>query len=63
MKPAGVSRSGRDVGLRDVLRPGVQAPGQLGFFGAILAFAYFAWVQVAFLLFMLFLGSNPSAAG
>jgi uncharacterized membrane protein len=51
--------SGQSVGLRDSLRAGVLAPGQLGFFGAILAFAYFAWVQLAFLLFMLFLGSKP----
>lgn len=36
-----------------------QAPGQLGFFGAILAFAYFVWVQLALLMFMLFLGSRP----
>jgi uncharacterized membrane protein len=51
--------SGQSVGLRDALRAGVQAPGQLGFFGAILAFVYFVWVQVAFLLLMLFLGSKP----
>lgn len=51
--------SGQGVGLRDGLRAGVQAPGQLGFFGAILAFMYFVWVQVAFLLFMLFQGSKP----
>ena len=29
------------------------------FFGAILAFAYFVWLQLAFLLLMLFLGSKP----
>jgi uncharacterized membrane protein len=51
--------AGESVRLRDILRAGTQAPGQLGFFGAILAFVYFVWVQVAFLLFMLFLGSNP----
>jgi uncharacterized membrane protein len=50
---------GQSVGLRDAMRAGVQAPGQLGFFGAILAFVYVVWVQVAFLLFMLFLGSKP----
>ena len=49
--------SGQSVGLRDCLRAGLQAPGQLGFFGAILAFVYFMWVQVAFLLFMPFLGA------
>jgi uncharacterized membrane protein len=35
-----------------------RAPGQLGFFGAILAFAYFVWIELALLLFMLFLGST-----
>jgi uncharacterized membrane protein len=45
--------------LRESLTAGLRAPGQLGFFGAILAFAYFVWVQLAFLLFMLFLGSKP----
>ena len=29
----------------------------------MLAFVYFVWLQLAFLLFMLFLGSKPSAAG
>lgn len=51
--------AGEDVRLRHVLRAGAKAPGQLGFFGAILTFAYLAWVQVAFLLFMLFLDTNP----
>ncbi len=51
--------SGQSVGLRDALRAGGQAPGQLGFFGAILAFVYVVWVQVAFLLLMLFQGSRP----
>ena len=50
---------GQSVGLRDGLRAGLNARGQLGFFGAILAFVYFVWVQIAFLLFMLFLGSKP----
>jgi uncharacterized membrane protein len=36
-----------------------RAPGQLGFFGAILAFAYFVWIQLALLMLMLFLGSKP----
>ncbi len=34
------------------------APGQLGFFGAILAFCYFVWLQLASLLFMLFFGGR-----
>ena len=41
-----------------MIRAGLRAPGQLGFFGAILAFLYFVWLQLAFLLFMLFLGSR-----
>jgi uncharacterized membrane protein len=49
----------QSTGLRELVAAGTQAPGQLGFFGAILAFVYFVWVQVAFLLFMLFLGSKP----
>lgn len=51
--------AGESVQRRDIVRAAAQAPGQLGFFGAILAFVYFAWVQVALLLFMLFLGSSP----
>lgn len=50
---------GEGVKLADVSRSVLNAPGQLGFFGAILAFAYFVWVQLASLLFMLFLGSRP----
>jgi uncharacterized membrane protein len=34
------------------------AKGQLGFFGAILAFSYFVWLQLASLLFMLFFGGG-----
>ena len=51
--------AGERTTLHDGLRAGLNAPGQLGFFGAILAFVYFVWVQIAFLLFMLFLGSKP----
>jgi uncharacterized membrane protein len=51
--------AGESLQLGQVLRRGLRAPGQLGFFGAILAFAYFAWLQLAFLLFMLFFGSKP----
>ena len=49
---------GEPVEVRDVLRAGSKALGQVGFFGAILAFVYFVWLQLAFLLFMLFLGSR-----
>jgi uncharacterized membrane protein len=37
----------------------LQATGQLAFFGAILAFLFLVWVQLAFLLLMLFLGNQP----
>ena len=50
--------AGRSVAFGEVVRAGWQAPGQLGFFGAILAFLFFVWLQLAFLLFMLFLGSR-----
>jgi uncharacterized membrane protein len=50
--------SGDPVEVRDVLRAGPKAVGQVGFFGAILAFVYFVWLQLAFLLFMLFLGTR-----
>ncbi len=50
---------GEPVTLGDVSRSILSAPGQLGFFGAILAFAYFVWLELASLLFMLFLGSKP----
>jgi uncharacterized membrane protein len=50
--------SGQAMAFGDVVRAGLNAPGQLGFFGAILAFLYLAWLQIAFLLFMLFLGSS-----
>jgi uncharacterized membrane protein len=51
--------AGERATLRESLRAALRAPGQLGFFGAILAFVYFVWVQIAFLLLMLFLGSKP----
>jgi len=42
--------------LRDTVR---QSAGQLTFFGAVLAFVYIVWLQLALLLFMVFLGSKP----
>jgi uncharacterized membrane protein len=50
--------SGESLRLGEVLTQGLKAPGQLGFFGAILAFGYFVWLQLALLLFMLFFGSQ-----
>jgi uncharacterized membrane protein len=51
--------SGRSLRVGEVLSQGLEAQGQLGFFGAVLAFVYVVWVQLAFLLFMLFFGSQP----
>jgi uncharacterized membrane protein len=51
--------NGERVALRDVVAVWLKALGQLAFFGAILAFVYFVWVELAFLLFMLFLGAKP----
>jgi len=50
--------SGEVPRLDRVLKAGLRAPGQLAFFGAVLAFAYFVWMELAFLLFMLFLGTS-----
>jgi uncharacterized membrane protein len=54
--------SGQSPSLGEVLTAGVNSPGQLGFFGAVLAFVYFAWVKLALLLFMLFFGSQTLPA-
>lgn len=50
--------AGRPVTWGSVLTAYMRAKGQLGFFGAILAFAFFVWLQLALLLFMLFWGNN-----
>lgn len=50
--------NGRPASLGQVLTAWKRAPGQLGFFGSILAFALFVWLQLALLLFMLFWGNN-----
>ena len=51
--------AGERVTSRGIATAVRQAPGQIGFFGAILAFAYFVWLQLALLMLMLFLGSRP----
>jgi uncharacterized membrane protein len=51
--------AGERVTLRDIATAVLRAPGQIGFFGAILAFTYFVWLQLALLMLMLFLGSKP----
>ena len=42
--------------MRDVFDGCALAIGRLGFFGVVLFFAFFAWVELAFLLLTLFLG-------
>jgi len=49
---------GQSIHLRAILAAGLDTPGQLAFFGAILAFTYVVWLQIAFLLFMLFMGGT-----
>ena len=51
--------AGERVTLRSVLLSGLNAPGQLGFLGAILMFIYYIWIQIALLIFMLFFGGTP----
>ncbi len=52
--------TGAPVSIGAVLMSGANAPGQLSFLGGILTFIYYIWVQIAFLLFMLFFGSATS---
>lgn len=47
---------GKDAVLGDVIWAWLDGRGQLGFFGAALLFIYLVWIQLALLLFMLFLG-------
>lgn len=42
--------------LGDMLRFGIKSPGQLAFMGVFLLIIYFVWLEIAFLLFMLYLG-------
>jgi uncharacterized membrane protein len=49
---------GQAVTLREVLSAGQKAPGQLAFFGVVLAFVFFVWMELAFLSFMLFMGTR-----
>lgn len=44
--------------LGEVLGAWIGARGQLGFFGALLLFVFLVWLQLAFLLLMLFLGDT-----
>lgn len=49
---------GQPVSLLGAVQASINAPGQLAFFGAILAFAFAVWLQLALLLFMLFMGGR-----
>lgn len=50
--------SHKPVSLVDVTRSAVEKAPRIGFFTAILGFIYLAWLQLAFLLVMLFLGTG-----
>lgn len=49
---------GLSTTLGEALSAGFRAQGQLAFMGAILFFFFFIWVQIALLLFMLFIGTS-----
>ena len=49
---------GATVSAADMILAGNGARGQLAFFGATLMFAYLVWLQLAFLLLMLFLDTS-----
>lgn len=48
--------AGETVTVSDLVSFSVRSPGQLAFMGAALLIVYFAWVEIALLLFMLFVG-------
>jgi uncharacterized membrane protein len=48
--------NGERVTVREVVKACAPAIGRLGFFGVVLFFAFFVWVELAFLLLSLFLG-------
>jgi uncharacterized membrane protein len=47
---------GESFSASDIVRAGLRAPGQLAFLGVFLLIAYLAWLMIALLLFMLFIG-------
>jgi uncharacterized membrane protein len=53
---------GERVTMREVFAAYVPAIGRLSFFGVVLFFAFFAWVELAFLLLTLFLGGGAFPA-
>jgi uncharacterized membrane protein len=52
-----ILEQGKHVTLRAIARGVSPAIGRLAFFGVVLFLAFFLWVQIAFLLLMLFLGT------
>jgi uncharacterized membrane protein len=50
--------AGEHVDLTGVTRAALGKAGAISFFGAMLGFIYVVWLQLAFLLFMLFLGTS-----
>ncbi len=50
--------AGETVTAGQALSAGFKAKGQLLFLGLILAFVFFAWIRIAVLMFMLFIGSG-----
>ncbi len=51
-------QSGEPIGFANIAVVGVKSPGQLAFMGVLLLFIYLVWVEIAFLLFMLFFGAG-----
>lgn len=47
---------GHKVTVHDTLMVNIRSPGQLAFMGVLLMIAFFAWVEIALLLFMLVFG-------
>ncbi|MEZ5925843.1 MAG: DUF2189 domain-containing protein [Hyphomicrobiaceae bacterium] len=50
--------AGQPIDARDALFVGVRSPGQLAIMGVVLLIAYLAWVEIALVLFVLFLGGG-----
>lgn len=50
---------GQPVRLADMFAAGFRAPGQLALLGLVLLLIYLAWVETAFLLFMMFFADQP----
>ena len=50
---------GHEVRIGDVILTGFRSPDQLALLGLALFLVFIAWVQIAFLLFMIFFGGAP----